>query len=320
MQPLRIQKSKYEPEYNNSIYGNTNLGNTRNVWEVNVNKLVSNLTNQQKESLNYKPHNLSWANNPNSNSNNYIRTHRPTKRYKMNNRMNYTLTPAQIQAVRNGFTRVGKAPPAGYSPQQILLARQLGYPIPKDYRPGNGLNKVGGRRTRKQRNQRNATRKQRKQRGGSSSSFQVILNLTFNPAERTPENEQNIETTIDALEDTFTESDMPIVDYIKNRFTAQRLIEDNLMPLTAERATISNAQWLNGFGVSFTITLPQNGQPFTKQEIQQSLRTDSLEDGVYESVNTNGWTIKTMNENLEDDDTGYEFGTVDYRQNPITVN
>jgi len=71
--------------------------------------------------------------------------------------MDLTLTPAQVQAVHNGFTRVGKAPPAGYSPKQIQLARQLGYTIPTGYIPGNGLNKVGGARK-----NRKSSRKNRK--------------------------------------------------------------------------------------------------------------------------------------------------------------
>lgn len=53
--------------------------------------------------------------------------------------MPITLTPAHIAAVHKGFTRNGKAPPAGYSPEQIQFARQRGYPIPINYKPGPGL-------------------------------------------------------------------------------------------------------------------------------------------------------------------------------------
>lgn len=74
--------------------------------------------------------------------------------------MPLTLTPSHIEAVHKGFTRVGKAPPAGYSPEQILFARQYGYTIPNNYKPGSGLNQsqVSSRKSRKTRK----TRRSRK--------------------------------------------------------------------------------------------------------------------------------------------------------------
>ena len=53
--------------------------------------------------------------------------------------MPLTLTPSHIAAVHKGFKRLGQAPPAGYNPQQIQYARQIGYKVPHNYRPGNGL-------------------------------------------------------------------------------------------------------------------------------------------------------------------------------------
>jgi len=168
----------------------------------------------------------------------------------------------------------------------------------------------------------------RKYRGGdiSTKNFLVTLNLRFRPAIIDPENQQNIQTTRDSLRQKYPTSPNPIIDYVKDNFTAQRLIED-LMPLTPYNEDISNAQWINNFSIRFTIIVPEinqnTGQPFTAHDVKHELRTDSLEDGVYESVYTNGWTIKTMvfdNENLVEDDSGTEYGTVDYRHNTITVN
>jgi len=53
--------------------------------------------------------------------------------------MPVSLTPSHRAAVHKGFKRLAKAPPAGYNPEQVLYARQLGYKVPNNYRPGNGL-------------------------------------------------------------------------------------------------------------------------------------------------------------------------------------
>jgi len=53
--------------------------------------------------------------------------------------MPLTLTPSHIAAIHTGFKRLGKAPPTGYNPEQLIYARQHGYKVPNNYRPGNGL-------------------------------------------------------------------------------------------------------------------------------------------------------------------------------------
>lgn len=74
---------------------------------------------------------------------------------------------------------------------------------------------------------------------------------------------------------------------------------------------VVSAEWhKDEFKISFIIKVEDPKK--TKKEIIEWMEMTSLEDGEYESCGTNGWTVKSVHEQME-------YGLTDYRDNLIVV-
>lgn len=74
---------------------------------------------------------------------------------------------------------------------------------------------------------------------------------------------------------------------------------------------VLSAEWhKDEFKISFIMKAEDCKE--TLEEIESSIRMNSLEDGEYESCGTSAWTVKTLGELME-------YGLTDYRDNLILV-
>jgi len=69
---------------------------------------------------------------------------------------------------------------------------------------------------------------------------------------------------------------------------------------------LHSSKWISDNVIECIILLDNRYINIGKRDIVSTLLTNSLEDGEYESSESNGWTLKTPN--------GYEYGLVDYRK------
>jgi hypothetical protein len=108
-----------------------------------------------------------------------------------------------------------------------------------------------------------------------------------------------------------------VIAYIKES-TAKSFIEE-LYPVDME---IKSAEWTPG---KYQIQMVVESD-LSAEEIEETLRNESLEDGIYEGAGDSGWQIWTRGVNEEKVGThGWDmtdfwvYGESDYRQNEILV-
>jgi hypothetical protein len=150
----------------------------------------------------------------------------------------------------------------------------------------------------------------RRKRGGASKKyFKVKLDLYFKQSESpeeswsfpqlSPEEKQAIVADYNATVEHY--ETYSIEDAVKqfdaNEFTEYIYPEGRIVP--------GSAQWIDGeFAVEFTV---EASPTTTAERVAQDLYMNSLEDGEYGSIDSNGWTMKTLNNE-------WEYGTTDYRE------
>jgi len=178
-------------------------------------------------------------------------------------------------------------------------------------------------------------RKTKKLFGGADifKKFNITLNLFFRPTIRqglSQAQKNGISNTTVLLRERYPTVTTPVINYIKQSYTAQELI-DYLGPLGIMHGIPSNEIWVeNTNAINFDISVPSINSltdlPVTAQDIREILQRDSLEDAVYEGYDTNGWVIYTLQNvggNLVDTNFNspehYQYGLLDYRTRPIIV-
>ena len=171
------------------------------------------------------------------------------------------------------------------------------------------------------------------------NQYKVTLNFTFTPLHpdvndveaddaylvKTDEEGEEIETQEEAFERKkaaharthayYKKHD--VISYIKES-TAKGFIEE-LYPVDME---IVSAEWTPGkYQIQMVVKTD-----LTKEEVEETLQNESLEDGVYEGAGDSGWQIWTRGINEEKVGThGWDmtdfwvYGESDYRQNEILV-
>ncbi len=108
-----------------------------------------------------------------------------------------------------------------------------------------------------------------------------------------------------------------VIEYIKES-TAKEFMEE-LYPVDME---IVSAEWTpDEYQIQMVVKTD-----LSAEEVEESLRNESLEDGVYEGAGDSGWQIWTRDENEEtvgmhdwDMTNFWVYGETDYRQNEILV-
>jgi hypothetical protein len=153
------------------------------------------------------------------------------------------------------------------------------------------------------------------------TKFQVTLRFSFerNDSDDEVEYESNHTSKkkqMDAIERTdsyYKKHD--IIDYIKKN-DALEMVE--YIPGKGE---ILSAKWdPKNFVIHMVVETDE-----TVEELIEDFQTNSLEDGEYEACGETGWVLFTRDENGNSYQGGegsqdvWEYGLVDYRDNPITI-
>jgi hypothetical protein len=99
---------------------------------------------------------------------------------------------------------------------------------------------------------------------------------------------------------------------INNNSIRDLVIDLNITPMkymehiASYWGILHSAKWISNNVIECIILLDNRYINIGKRDIVITLVTNSLEDGEYESSESNGWTLKTPS--------GYEYGLVDYRK------
>ena len=106
-----------------------------------------------------------------------------------------------------------------------------------------------------------------------------------------------------------------IIDYIKGN-DAMGMVEYSIC-----EGEVLSAEWdPSAFAIHMVVETDEGAK-----ELEEDLRMNSLEDGEYEASGETGWILFTRGPNGEIYEGGegsedvWEYGLVDYRQNPIVV-
>ena len=151
------------------------------------------------------------------------------------------------------------------------------------------------------------------------NKFQVTLNFNFEETyfEEGYETEEEIEEKREAFNRTekfYQETN--IVDHIKS-FEPMELVEFILMDDNGE---VLSAEWdPDKFQIHMTVTTK-----YQEEDLRETLRMNSLEDGEYEAYGETGWLLFTRGPEGETFNGGMErgfwnYGCIDYRENPILI-
>ena len=116
--------------------------------------------------------------------------------------------------------------------------------------------------------------------------------------------------------------DLPIDQINTIQFYANKLINNNSIKdlvtdlnitpikymeyIASYWGILHSAKWMSDNVIECIILLDNRYINIGKKDIVSTLLTNSLEDGEYESCESNGWTLKTP--------CGYEYGLIDYRK------
>ncbi len=106
-----------------------------------------------------------------------------------------------------------------------------------------------------------------------------------------------------------------VIDHIKSynafEFVQYLLLDDN----------VRSAAWdPEKFAIHMVVSSKKS-----KYDLEYTLRRYSLEDGDYEAVEDNGWTVKTrlltgeLPTTWQETEDSWEYGLTDYRRNPIEI-
>lgn len=151
--------------------------------------------------------------------------------------------------------------------------------------------------------------------------FQVVLNFSFNAhhCDDAMEYESN-QTSKRKQKKAFDRTDKfyedhDIIEHIKTN-DAMGMVE-----YVCCDAEVVSAEWdSTNFAINMVVETNQ-----TEDELREDLEMNSLEDGEYEAGCETGWILFTRDEegNMYDGDWNnkdvWEYGLVDYRQNPIEI-
>jgi len=169
--------------------------------------------------------------------------------------------------------------------------------------------------------------------------YKVTLNMTFTPCfsdvnDIDEDDDPILLTKEDGEEETEEEAherkkkafertqayydEHDVIEYIKG-CSASSFIEE-LYPVDME---IVSAEWTPG---KYQIQMVVNTDLKTAEEVEESLRNESLEDGIYETTGDSGWQIWTRDPNGDgvgkhgwNLDDFWVYGESDYRRNEIVV-
>lgn len=155
------------------------------------------------------------------------------------------------------------------------------------------------------------------------TKYQITINLTFSPHHWDDVHSTYDETRKEskARKAAFERTDAyyqkhDIIDYIKANNTAMDMVECVFC-----EAEVLSAEWdREAFAIHMVVEADQ-----TAEELREDLEMNSLEDGEYEACGESGWILFTRDEEgrpymggMGSEDI-WEYGLVDYRQNPIVV-
>jgi hypothetical protein len=150
------------------------------------------------------------------------------------------------------------------------------------------------------------------------TKFQVTLNFSFeaHDVEDYRDNAKAKKAKKRAFERTAKYyKDHDIIEYIKSN-DAMGMVEYVLCD-----GEVLSAEWdAERFAIHMVVDTDQ-----TADELRRDLEMNSLEDGEYEACGESGWILFTRDEEgnvhnggLDSEDV-WEYGLVDYRQNPIVI-
>jgi hypothetical protein len=153
--------------------------------------------------------------------------------------------------------------------------------------------------------------------------YQITINLSFNS-----HHWDDVHSTYDesrkeakARKAAFERTDAyyekyPVEDYIKANNTAMGMVECIFCD-----AEVLSAEWdKQTFAIHMVVESKQ-----TTEELREDLEMNSLEDGEYEACGESGWILFTRGPKGEvfyggeGSDDVWEYGLVDYRENPIDI-
>jgi hypothetical protein len=152
------------------------------------------------------------------------------------------------------------------------------------------------------------------------NKFQVTLNFKFEETYiedygyMSEEEEQEKQDAYDRTEKYYQENSL--VEHIKS-FEPMELVGYILMDDDGE---VVSAEWdAEKFQIHMTVTSEN-----TAEDIRETLRSNSLEDGEYEAYGETGWLLFTRGPEGETFNGGMEegfwnYGCIDYRENPILI-
>jgi hypothetical protein len=125
-------------------------------------------------------------------------------------------------------------------------------------------------------------------------------NMNFDEWNRMHESWNEILADYDATKEYF--SNVKLEDYVKSQDAIDFIQEILEYYIDGD---ILLAHWIeNEFAIEFVVTTDKFE---TASDFKEDLLDYPLEDTVYEAMNTNGWTIKTLNNT-------YEYCTIDFRK------
>jgi hypothetical protein len=152
-------------------------------------------------------------------------------------------------------------------------------------------------------------------------TFQVTLQFSFERHHSDDEDEYESNRTSKRKQKTAFErtdtfyKDHTIIDYIKSNDAME------MMEYSISEGEVLSAEWdPSAFTIHMVVETDQDAK-----ELEEDLRMNSLEDGEYEASGETGWVLFTRGLNGEvyqgggGSETVWEYGLVDYRQNPIVV-
>lgn len=151
--------------------------------------------------------------------------------------------------------------------------------------------------------------------------FQVTLNFSFDRHYSDDETEYESSRTSQRKQraafqrtDKFYE-DHDLIAYIKSNDAME------MVAYSCCEAEVLSAEWdQTDFAIHMVVQTTQ-----TADELRDDLLMNSLEDGEYEACGETGWILFTRDEEGnayqggEGSDDVWEYGLVDYRENPITI-
>lgn len=152
-------------------------------------------------------------------------------------------------------------------------------------------------------------------------TFRVTLNFSFERHHSDDEVEYESSRTSKRKQkaafdrtDTYYEKHN-IIDYIKGN-DAMEMVEYSI-----GEGEVLSAEWdPSAFAIHMVVKTEQ-----TEEDLREDFEMNSLEDGEYEACGESAWILFTRGENGEvyqggeGSDDVWEYGLVDYRQNPILV-